>query len=139
MSKQTFIIPTENENVKKRFSLNIPLDKYVKITTLVGKKAAEGKITYSLKDAIAEGLELLQNQYPAVSKEEGIIERRYYKGGKQKTKVESFSTSSMMHDYDIIWINNFIGEKRKENQFFSKTDFVIDLVETLEKKYSNLK
>lgn len=136
MSKQTFIIPIEHETVKKRFSLNIPLDKYVKITTLVGKKAAEGKITYSLKDAIAEGLELLKTKYPTVSKEELLLERRYYKGGQQKSKVESFSTSSMMHNEDIAWINNFIGEKRKKDQFYSKIDFVIDLVEVLEKTYS---
>lgn len=119
---------------KKTFSLTFPLDKYVYITSLISKKTSEGIYNYNLKDAFAEGLELLKKAYPLVSNEKSL-ERRFYRGGGQKEKVESYNTSSILFVSDINWIDNFIAEKRKENQFFSKTDFIIELVETLEESY----
>lgn len=119
---------------KKTFSLTFPLDKYVYITSLISKKTSEGIYNYNLKDAFAEGLELLKKANPLVTSEKSL-DRRYYRGGGQKEKVESYNTSSILFVSDINWIDNFIAERRRENQFFSKTDFIIELVETLEESY----
>lgn len=139
METKTFNFPVsnaveKNESDKKTFSLNIPLDKYVYITSLISKKTGEGMYNYNLKDAFAEGLELLKNINPKVSNEK-TMERRFYRGGKQKEKMESYNTSSILLVSDINWIDNLIAEKRKVNQFYSKTDFIIELVHELEKFY----
>lgn len=141
MEKQTFKFPTKGDTKdliekKKAFSLNIPLDKYVFITELISDKTKLGNYNYSLKDAFADGLELLKNSYPLISNEKSL-ERRFYRGGNQKSKVQSYNTSSLLFESDINWIDNFIMEKRKEDQFFSKTDFIIELVEELQKKNKN--
>ena len=39
----------------------------------------------------------------------------------------------------INWIDNLIAERRKVNQFYSKTDFIIELVDKLEKSYKSEK
>lgn len=129
-------ITKEKDESKKTFSLNIPLDDYVYITSLINDKTKAGRYNYNLKDAFLEGLELLKNEYPLVTNEKPL-ERRFYRGGKQKSKVDSYNTSSVLFVSDINWIDNFIAEKRKENQFFSKTDFIIELVEVLKKNYKN--
>lgn len=138
MEKATFKFPTKeidskkNEVIKKRFSLNIPYDSYLSITALIGEKAKKGKYNYSLKNAFEDGLVILKSLHPEVSSEE-CTERRFYRGGKQKTKIESYNTSTMLFSNDINWIDNFIIKKRMENQFYSKTDFIVDLVDNLKK------
>lgn len=141
MENQTFKInlgsikKDENANdERKTFSLTFPLNKYVYITSLISKKTSEGIYNYNLKDAFAEGLELLKKANPLVTSEKSL-DRRYYRGGGQKEKIESYNTSSILLVSDINWIDNFIAERRRENQFFSKTDFIIELVEILEKSY----
>lgn len=123
------------DNDKKTFSLNIPLDNYIYITSLISKKTGEGNYNYNLKDAFAEGLELLKKANPEISNEKSL-ERRFYRGGNQKNKIESYNTSSILLVSDINWIDNFIVEKRKTNQFYSKTDFIIELVDFLKKSYN---
>lgn len=138
MTKTTFKFNVgeakENEIKKRTFSLTIPMDKYIYITSLISKKTSEGFYNYNLKDVFAEGLELLKKAFPNISNEKSL-ERRFYRGGKQSQKIESYSTSSILLVSDINWIDNFIAEKRRENQFFSKTDFIIELVEKLENNY----
>jgi hypothetical protein len=140
MVKQTFKFGTnevkEDDTKKRTFSLTIPMDKYIYITSLISKKTAQGYYNYNLKDAFADGLELIKKAYPNISNEKSL-ERRFYRGGKQSQKIESYRTSTVLLVSDINWIDNFIAEKRKENQFFSKTDFIIELVEQIETFYKN--
>ena len=141
MEKTTFNFPKKediinNKPEKKTFSLTIPLEKYIYITSLISRKTSEGIYNYNLKDAFAEGLELLKKKHSTITSEKSL-ERRFYRGGKQKSKIESYSTSSIILVSDINWIDNFIAEQRRTNQFFSKTDFIIELVEELEKFYKD--
>lgn len=129
--------PTKNEKEDeaktKTFSLNLPMDKYKYIRTVIGYKTLNGQYNYNLKDAVKEGLNLLKKKYPDISYE--ALDRRFYKGGKQKGKIETYSTSSIMLVKDVNWIDNYIVEKRRADEYFSKTDFIIELVDELEKVY----
>lgn len=127
-----------DEELKKTFSLTIPLENYLFLMRLIAEKKNNGIYNYKLKNAFIEGLELLKEQYPNVSNITDV-ERRHYKGGIQSSKIKSYSTSTILLTSDIKWIDNFINEKSTRNEFFSKNDFIIELVENLEKYYLNLK
>lgn len=144
--KETFTFITKEQAIKKAesasgkeiikpkkitYSISIPLDKYIFLNSLVSKKVKAGQYNYALKDAFLEGLEKLKEENPNITSE--ALDRRYYRGGGQKSKVESFRTSSIILVDDKNWIDNFIAESRKTDEFFSKTDFIIELVKTLEK------
>ena len=88
-----------NESVQKEdlekthgFSLIIPIDGYQYIRGLASLKAKQGDLNYNLKAAFVEGLELLKKENPSVT-DEASLERRFYRGGGQKQKIESFATS----------------------------------------------
>jgi hypothetical protein len=116
------------------FSLAIPVDGYQYIRGLSNLKAKEGQLNYNLKAAFLDGLELLKKENPLV-KDESSLERRFYKGGGQKNKVASFSTSVIIPKRQINWIDNYILQERQKDEFFSKPDFINNLIEQLKKKY----
>ncbi len=124
----------ENLDKNQAFSLVIPIEGYVYIKSLMNYHTRNGNLNYSLKAAILEGLELLKKENPLV-KDEASLERRFYRGGGQKSKTESFSTSVIIPKRLVNWIDNYILQERKKDEFFSKPDFVNNLVEQLKKQY----
>ena len=116
------------------FSLAIPIDGYQYIRGLASLKAKQGHLNYNLKAGFLEGLELLKKENPLV-KDEAALERRFYRGGGQKNKVESFATSVIIPKREINWIDNYILQERQKDEFFSKPDFINNLIDQLKKKY----
>ena len=130
-----------NESVQKEdlekthgFSLIIPIDGYQYIRGLASLKAKQGDLNYNLKAAFVEGLELLKKENPSVT-DEASLERRFYRGGGQKQKIESFATSVVIPKREINWIDNYILQERQKDEFFSKPDFIVNLVDQLKKHY----
>lgn len=124
----------ENLDKNQAFSLVIPIEGYVYIRALMNYKTRQGNLSYSLKAAFLEGLELLKIENPLV-KDEAALERRFYRGGEQKSKTESYATSVIITKRNVNWIDNYILQERQKDDFFSKPDFINNLVEQLKKKY----
>ena len=118
------------------FSLVIPIEGYQFIRGLASLKAKRGELNYNLKAAFLEGLELLKKENPLVN-DEASLDRRFYRGGSQKSKTESFATSVIISKRKINWIDNYILQERQIDEFFSKPDFINNLIEKLKKKYGN--
>lgn len=116
------------------FSLAIPVDGYKYLRELLTLKTKQGNLSYNQKGAFLEGLELLKKDNPLV-KDEASLERRLYRGGGQKNKIETYSTSVVIPKRDINWIDNYILQERQNDEFFSKPDFINNLIEKLKKKY----
>lgn len=125
------------KDTKCTFSLVIPVESYVSFNNLINIKTREGDFGYNLKACILEGLERLKEKNPLV-KSDRALQRRFYRGGEQKEKVESVSTSVVISREDINWIDNYILQERMENNYYSKPDFILDLVEELKIKYAYL-
>lgn len=118
-----------------KFNFNLSLDGLEFIHQLIYTKIVKGEINYNLTAAFMEGLKLLQENYPELPKRISL-ERRYYKGGSQKNKGKIYKTS-IISSFEINnWIEDYIVYKLKEDMFFSKTSFVMDILSELEKKYS---
>lgn len=124
------------KNKPTLFTFNLPEGVLNFINELVYTKIVEGNVNYSLTSAFMEGLILLQKKYPNVPKRLSF-KRRYYKGGTQKNKGKIHKTSIVSSLEVNSWIEDYIVYKLNEDQFFSKTSFVNDLLRELEKKYSN--
>lgn len=124
----------ENLDKLHAFSLVIPIEGYQYIRGLTNLKTRQGNLSYSIKGAFLEGLELLKNENPLV-KDEAALERRFYRGGGQKSKTESYATSVIIPKREINWIDNYILQERQKDEFFSKPDFIINLIDQLKKKY----
>lgn len=124
----------DNVDTKQAFSIVIPIEGYVYIKGLMSHQTRKGNLNYRLKAAFSEGLSLLREENPLV-KDDATLERRFYMGGEQKSKIESFSTSVIIPKKDVNWINNYILQERKKDEFFSKTDFINNLVDQLKKQY----
>lgn len=116
------------------FSLVIPIEGYQYIRGLTSLKAHQGDLNYNIKASFLDGLALLKKENPLV-KDEASLERRFYRGGNQKSKIESFATSVIIPKRDINWIDNYIQQERRNDEFFSKPDFIINLIKQLKKKY----
>lgn len=116
------------------FSLVIPIEGYQYIRGLASLKAKQGDLNYNLKAGFLEGLELLKKENPLV-KDEATLERRFYRGGGQKNKIETYATSVIIPKREINWIDNYILQERQKDEFFSKPDFINNLIEQLKKKY----
>lgn len=116
------------------FSLVIPIEGYQYIRGLASLKAKKGELNYNLKAGFLEGLELLKKENPLV-KDESPLERRFYRGGGQKNKIETFASSVIIPKREINWIDNYILQERAKDEFFSKPDFINNLIEQLKKKY----
>lgn len=123
-----------NDNTNQTFSLVFPLESYKYIKDLLSYQTKKGNLNYGIKAAFLEGLEFLKKKNPLV-KDDVVLERRFYTGGKQKSKTEGFSTSVIITKKDVNWINNYILQERQKNEFFSKTDFIENLVDQLKTKY----
>jgi hypothetical protein len=121
-------------NKKQAFSLAIPIEGYVYIRALQSLKTKQGNLSYSIKAAFLDGLDLLKNENPLV-KDDAPLDRRYYKGGDQKSKIESFPTSVVVTKREVNWVNNYILQERQKDDFFSKAGFINNLVDQLKKKY----
>lgn len=129
--------PIKNESEKpilSPFSLIIPVASHIYMAELMAFKIKKG-MSYSIKDTVLEGLEILKNNNPLIKGES--IPKRKYMGGKQKKKPEVFKTSINLMKKDIDWINAYILHKREENIYFLKSDFMEDLVNELKMKYSD--
>ena len=137
---KTFKIDLSNtgkeENLDKlhAFSLVIPIEGYQYLRGLANLKTKQGDLSYNLKAAFLEGLELLEKENPLV-KDEANLERRFYRGGGQKNKIESYKTSVIIYKRKINWIDNYILQERQKDEFFSKPDFINNLIDQLKKKY----
>lgn len=124
----------EDLDKKRQFGLAIPLDSYQYIRELGSFKAKQGDLTYNLRVGFLEGLELLKKENPLV-KNEASLGRRFYKGGGQKNKIETYTTTVIIPTREINWIDNYILQEIKKDEFFSKPDFMNNLIEQLKKKY----
>jgi hypothetical protein len=122
------------DNTEQTFSVVFPLESYKYIKSLLSLQTKKGNLNYGIKAAFLEGLELLKKKNPSV-KDDVFLERRFYTGGKQKSKTEGFSTSVVIPKKAVNWINNYILQERQNNEFFSKTDFLENLVDQLKTKY----
>ena len=118
-----------------KFNFNLSLDGLEFIHQLIYTKIVKGEINYTLTAALMEGLKLLQENYPELPKRISL-ERRYYKGGSQKNKGKIYKTSIVSTFEVNDWIEDYIVYRLREDIFFSKTSFVIELLEELKKKYS---
>lgn len=116
------------------FSMVFPIECYLYVRELLNYKTRQGNLSCSIKGVVLEGLELLKIENPLV-KEESELERRHYRGGAQKSKVESYATSVIITKRSVNWIDNYILQERQRDEFFSKPDFIINLVDQLKKKY----
>jgi hypothetical protein len=116
------------------FSLNIPIEAYMYIRSLSAFKTKEGNFNYNIKSSILEGIQLLKIENPMVSDEKNL-ERRFYKGGVQKNKANAYGTSITIPRKIINWIDNYILQERMKDEFFSKYDFINNLIAQLQKKY----
>ena len=124
----------DNLDKNHAFSLVIPIDGYIYIRGLLSFKTKQGNLSYSIKAAFLEGLELLKEINPLV-KDDTTLERRFYRGGEQKSKAESYATSVIIPKRNVNWIDNYILQERQKDDYFSKPDFIINLVDQLKKKY----
>jgi hypothetical protein len=138
--KEEISKPIKNNNTVKegysRFSLSIPEDGYISINNLINIKLREREINYNLTSFFLEGLERLRAKNPLV-KDDKPLERRYYRGGLQKQKVKSIATSVVIETRHVYWIDNYILQERLGNPFYSKPDFILDLIEELKIKYAS--
>jgi hypothetical protein len=130
----TVKIYLSKDNTVQTFSVVFPLESYKYIKSLLSDQTKKGNLNYGIKAAFLEGLELLKRRNPFV-KDDVILERRFYTGGKQKSKTEGFSTSVIIPKKAVNWINNYILQERQNNEFFSKTDFIENLVDQLKSEY----
>ena len=119
----------------KLYTINIPEDVYVTVNNLIRLKLREQFCYYTIKSTFLEGLEQLKAKNPGISESQSN-ERRYYRGGSQKKKIKTINTAVIMLTKDIYWIDNYINEQKKENIYFSKTDFISVLILELKIKYA---
>lgn len=125
-----------DKKVIYKFNFNLSLDGLEFIHQLIYTKIVEGKINYTLTGAFIEGLKLLQENYTELPKRISL-ERRYYKGGSQKNTGKIYKTS-VVSTFEINdWIEDYIVYKMREDLFFSKTSFVMDLLQELKNKYAD--
>ncbi len=116
------------------FSLVIPIEGYQYMRGLANLKTKQGDLSYNLKAGFLEGLGLLKKKNPLV-KDEATLGRRFYRGGGQKNKIETYATSVIIPKREINWIDNYILQERQKDEFFSKPDFINNLIDQLKKKY----
>lgn len=124
----------KEENKITHFSLVIPIEGYLYIRSLINLKVKQGELSYSIKKCFLEGLHLLMEDNPLITSD-SPLERRFYRGGGQKNKIESYATSVTIEKFSINWIDNYILEQAKKDEFYSKPDFINDLIEKLKVKY----
>lgn len=91
-------------------------------------------VNVKISETAKESLDWLKKDNPLV-KDEASLERRLYRGGGQKNKIETYSTSVVIPKREINWIDNYILQERQNDEFFSKPDFINNLIEKLKKKY----
>lgn len=132
--KEVETVKVEDLDKNRLFSLNIPIEGYQYLRSLATLKTKQGDLSYNLKSAFVEGLELLKVGNPLVE-DKTSLERRLYRGGGQKNKVETYNTSVNISKRQINWIDNYILQERQKDEFFSKPDFINNLIEELKKKY----
>ncbi len=94
----------------------------------------ENDMGYNLTALFKEGINILKDKYPQVDSETPL-NRRYYRGGKQKSKGIVNRTSVVTTIRNKNWIDNYILYKMSEDVYFSKTDFINELVEAVRQKY----
>ncbi|NJM80671.1 MAG: hypothetical protein HC854_15600 [Flavobacterium sp.] len=111
------------------YSVVVPVDDYTFMKEVLVLKAQKRE-TASNKTLFLEGFELLKSKNMEI-KDDKPIKRRYYRGGNQKVKGETISTSVTIPKKNIYWIDNYIFEKREKNMYFSKPDFIKDLINEL--------
>jgi hypothetical protein len=132
--KEVETVKVEDLDKTRLFSLAIPIEGYQYLRGLAALKTKQGDLSYNLKAAFLEGLELLKKNNPLVD-DKASLERRLYRGGGQKNKVETYNTSVNISKREINWIDNYILQERQKDEFFSKPDFINNLIEQLKKKY----
>ena len=118
---------------QKRYSLTIPLPEFTVIRELIAIQFKKRILNYNIRSLILDGLELMKIKNPDIDSAPNLI-RRYYLGGQQKEKIETINTSVVLPAESVYWINNYIAEQKNINQFYSKIDFIKDLVEIISKK-----
>lgn len=124
-----------NTSTKETFSFNLSQEGQEFLRELVYTKIVKGEMNYNLTTAFKEGLILLQEHNPDLP-EDISLERRYYKGGAQKNKGNIYRTSIVSTIENNTWIKRYMAYKITTDFFFSKSDFVNDLINILKDKYN---
>lgn len=137
----TFKVDLSDKSEKKEdlekeilYSIIITNDDYVFMKNLLALKARDRNFVSSNKTLFLEGFELLKSKNIDI-KDDKPSKRRYYRGGQQKIKDETISTSVKIKRSFVYWIDNYIFEKRKENIYYSKPQFISELINELRLTY----
>lgn len=123
-----------NKNNKETFSFNLSQEGQEFLRELVYTKIVKGEMNCNLTTVFKEGLFLLQELNPDLP-EDISLERRYYKGGTQKNKGTIYRTSIVSTIENNTWIKRYMAYKITSDFFFSKSDFINDLINALKDKY----
>lgn len=132
--KQEF--STEN-NIIFSFYLNKDLLLYIKQLRIFKINSNSSHYLYNESEAVREGIQLLKEAFPNIPQRPDEIKNpaKAGRGAKSDPNIVRSRTSFAMSEADVEFIYNFIYNKQKGGDRYTKEEFFSLLVEHLENKY----
>ncbi|WP_336691078.1 MULTISPECIES: hypothetical protein [unclassified Chryseobacterium] len=127
---------TEN-NIIFSFNLNKDLLLYIKQLRIFKIHSDLSHYLYNESDAVREGIQLLKKAFPNISQRPDEIKNpaKAGRGAKSDPNIIRSRTSFAISEADVEFVYNFIYDKQKGGDRYTKEEFFCLLVEHLEKKY----
>lgn len=119
---------------KIKFSFIISDECKKVINQFIYTKIVEGHLKFSLTDAISEGVSILQKKNPNIPERKNIT-RRFNRRGASKAPVKGKKNSILINLLVYEWIENYTSFRIETDILYSRTLFIIDLVNAIKNKY----
>lgn len=119
---------------KIKFSFIISDESKKVINQFIYTKIVEGHLKFSLTDAISEGVSILQKKNPNIPERKNIT-RRFNKRGASKAPVKGKKNSILINLLVYEWIENYTFFRIETDILYTRTLFIIDLVNAIKNKY----
>lgn len=136
IQEQEKVFSTEN-TVIFSFRVNQDLIHYIKKLRLFKIEEKASNHLYSESDVVREGIELLREKFSNVPQRPIDVEMptRRGRGLTRNPSIIMSNTSFTLSENDVNFIYNFIYDKQKGGDRYTKEEFLALLVEQMEKKF----
>lgn len=119
---------------KIKFSFIISDESKKVINQFIYTKIVQGHLKFNLTDAISEGVIILQKKNTDIPERKNLT-RRFNKRGASKTSIKGKKNSILVNFLVYEWIENYTSFRIESDILYSRTLFIIDLVNAIKNKY----